>query len=93
LYIISHKYDDPPGEAPIPYAICSGDPNCDCDINLVDILLLIDKVYFDPDELIDLCNCADWFVECGLPTGKSVKFNATSSNINKWEDIKAEYYR
>ncbi|UCD18127.1 MAG: VCBS repeat-containing protein, partial [Candidatus Zixiibacteriota bacterium] len=33
LYLIDHVYGDPPGPAPIPFAICSGDPNCDCTIN------------------------------------------------------------
>mgnify|MGYP000879244132 CR=1 FL=1 len=46
LFIISHKYDNPPGPAPVP--LKAGDANCDGLLNLLDILYLIDYLYGTP---------------------------------------------
>ena len=46
LYLISYKYDDPPGPAPDPEFY--GDANGDGNINLIDILYLIDYKYGTP---------------------------------------------
>ncbi len=53
LYLISYKYDVPPGPEPMPLA--AGDANGDGAINLVDILYLIDYRYGTPPGPDPLC--------------------------------------
>jgi len=62
LYMIQNVYQG--GPDPVPYALCSGDANCDCILNLLDILTLIDHIYNDGE---DLCTCGQWFGNCHLP--------------------------
>ncbi|MBN2227448.1 MAG: M6 family metalloprotease domain-containing protein [candidate division Zixibacteria bacterium] len=59
LYLIGTVYQD--GPSPIPYAVCSGDTNCDCSVNLLDILSLISYVYTGGETP---CNCAGFLSAC-----------------------------
>ena len=53
LYLISYKYDVPPGPEPMP--LSAGDANGDGAINLIDILYLIDYRYGTPPGPDPLC--------------------------------------
>lgn len=53
LYLISYKYDMPPGAEPIPFS--AGDVNADGSINLIDILYSIDYLYGIPPGPEPLC--------------------------------------
>ena len=60
VYLINHKYKG--GPAPIPYALCNGDPNLDCMINILDVVYLINYKYKGgaiPG------SCEDWVTACG----------------------------
>jgi len=64
-YIISYLYRD--GPAPVPYTLCSGDPNCDCTTNIFDITYLISYLYLSGPAP---CSCNDWLTACGSPLRK-----------------------
>ena len=59
LYLIDAVYQD--GPPPVPYAVCSGDINCDCTVNLLDILSLISFVYTDGETP---CDCSGFTSAC-----------------------------
>lgn len=59
LYLIDFKYKN--GPPPLPYAICSGDIDCNCIINLLDIIQLIDYKYKDGPAP---CDCSQWNGSC-----------------------------
>ena len=61
-YLINHLYQG--GEAPIPYAICSGDPNCNCAVNILDVTYLINFLYKGGPAP---CTCEEWLSACGPP--------------------------
>ena len=62
IHLINYKFKS--GPEPIPYAICSGDVNCDCIMNILDIISLIDfKFKSGPAP----CVCEDWVNNCGAP--------------------------
>jgi hypothetical protein len=61
-YIINYLYRG--GPAPIPYAKCSADPNCDCKINLLDVSYIINNLYRGGPAP---CSCSSWVTSCGLP--------------------------
>lgn len=65
VYLINYKYKG--GPAPLPYAICSGDPNHDCIVNILDIVYLINYKYKSGPSP---CNCPDWVNACGWPLRK-----------------------
>ena len=60
-YLISNLYLG--GADPIPYAICSGDANCDCTVNIFDVTFLISKLYLGGG---DPCTCDEW-LDGGAP--------------------------
>ena len=60
VYLINHKYKG--GAAPAPYALCNGDPNCDCTINILDIVHLINYKYKGGTAP---CDCDTWVANCG----------------------------
>jgi len=63
--LINYKYKG--GAAPAPYALCNGDPNCDCVVNILDIVLLINYKYKGGTAP---CTCEDWLTACGPPLRK-----------------------
>ncbi len=64
-YIITYLYLA--GPAPIPYRICSADPNCDCTVNIFDVTYLISYLYIQGPAP---CTCQDWLTACGPPLRK-----------------------
>lgn len=64
-YLISYLYKG--GPAPVPYALCSGDPNCDCTVNILDITYLISFLYKSGPAP---CTCQQWLAACGPPLRK-----------------------
>ncbi len=65
IYLINFKFKG--GTAPTPYALCNGDPNCDCVVNILDIVYMIDyKFKGGPAP----CDCPGWVTACGLPLRK-----------------------
>jgi len=64
-YLISYLYMS--GPAPVPYALCSGDPNCDCTPNIFDVTYLITHLYMSGPPP---CSCNDWLTACGPPLRK-----------------------
>ena len=64
-YIIGFLYLS--GPAPVPYALCSGDPNCDCVINIFDVTHLISFLYLSGPPP---CTCQQWLTACGPPLRK-----------------------
>jgi len=64
-YLINYLYKG--GPAPIPYALCSGDPNCDCIVNILDVTYLINFLYKGGPPP---CSCQDWLAACGPPLRK-----------------------
>jgi hypothetical protein len=65
LYLIAYLYKG--GPAPTPYALCSGDPDCNCANNMLDILHLISYLYKGGPAP---CNCESWLGACGSPLRK-----------------------
>lgn len=65
IAIVDYKFRG--GPAPEPYALCNGDPNCDCIVNVLDIIRLVDYKFREGDEP---CSCHDWVEACGLPVVK-----------------------
>ena len=61
-YMINFLYKS--GPAPIPYALCSADPNCDCIANILDITYLINFLYKGGPPP---CSCQQWLSSCGPP--------------------------
>jgi hypothetical protein len=61
-YIISYLYLG--GPAPIPYALCSADPNKDCTVNIFDITYLISYLYLSGPPP---ATCNEWLIACGPP--------------------------
>ncbi len=57
--LINYLYKS--GPAPVPYAVASGDPNCDCNVNLLDITFLINFLYKSGAAP---CDCATWLSNC-----------------------------
>lgn len=39
VYLINYRYKG--GPTPKPYSICNGDANCDCTVNILDVVYLI----------------------------------------------------
>jgi hypothetical protein len=66
-YLIGWLYPPPPHPAPVPYALCSGDANCDCVINILDITYLIAYLYLNGPPP---CDCPTWLLNCGPPLRK-----------------------
>ncbi len=64
-YIISYLYLS--GPAPIPYALCSADPNKDCTCNIFDITYIISHLYLGGPPP---CTCNEWLTACGPPLRK-----------------------
>ncbi len=50
------------GQSPTPYALASGDPNCDCQVDIDDVLYGICFI-FECGE--PACNCSEWQASCG----------------------------
>jgi hypothetical protein len=62
-YLISFLYKD--GPAPVPYAICSGDPNgLGCTCNIFDVTYLISFLYKEGPAPV---TCEEWLAACGPP--------------------------
>jgi len=57
--LIAYLYEGGPG--PKPYAVCSGDPNCDCTVNMLDVTHLINYLYKGGPPP---CTGADWLNAC-----------------------------
>jgi len=64
-YLISYLYKG--GPAPIPYALCSGDPDCNCIVNILDVTYLISFLYKGGPPP---CDCNAWLSACGAPLRK-----------------------
>jgi hypothetical protein len=64
-YIITYLYLS--GPAPIPYALCSADPNKDCTVNIFDITYLISCLYLSGPPP---ATCNEWLIACGPPSRK-----------------------
>jgi len=64
-YTIGFLYLD--GPAPVPYALCNGDPNKDCTCNIFDITYLISFLYLEGPPP---CTCEEWLNACGPPLRK-----------------------
>ncbi len=62
VYLINYKYKL--GPDPIPYALCSGDTNCDCLMNILDIVYLINYKYKEGPHP---CTCGNFIANCGGP--------------------------
>jgi hypothetical protein len=60
VYIIYYRYKS--GPAPTPYETCSGDPMCDCDVDIIDIVYLINFRYKDGPPP---CMCDLFMDNCG----------------------------
>ncbi len=65
LYLIAYLYKG--GPAPVPYAICSGDADCNCRTDMLDILYLIAYLYKGGPPP---CTCQQWLAACGPPLRK-----------------------
>lgn len=65
VYILNYKYKE--GPAPIPYALCSGDPNKDCLVNILDPVYLLSYKYKGGPAP---ATSEEWVLECGLPIRK-----------------------
>jgi len=65
-YLIAFLYMQP-SPAPVPYALCSGDPNCDCVVNIFDVTYLISYLYMSGPPP---CTCQQWLAACGPPLRK-----------------------
>jgi hypothetical protein len=61
-YLIAYLYKG--GAAPVPYALCSGDPTCNCAANILDITYLIAYLYKGGPAP---CDCPTWLSSCGPP--------------------------
>lgn len=55
------------GSEPVPYPICSGDPNCTCSVNILDVTYLINYLYKGGPAP---CSCSEWLDRCGPPLRK-----------------------
>ncbi len=64
-YIISFLYLE--GPAPMPYLLCSADPNKDCVCNIFDITYLISNLYLEGPPP---ATCEEWVGACGQPIRK-----------------------
>ncbi len=64
-YLIAFLYKA--GPAPVPYALCSGDPTCDCLCNIFDVTHLISFLYKGGPPP---CTCLQWLAACGSPLRK-----------------------
>jgi hypothetical protein len=64
-YIISYLYLE--GSAPVPYELCSADPNKDCTCNIFDITYIISYLYLEGPPP---ATCEEWLVACGQPIRK-----------------------
>ncbi len=62
VYLINYKYKYLP--PPIPYPLCSGDPNVDCVVNILDIVYLINFKYKSGPPP---GTCEEWTTACGWP--------------------------
>jgi hypothetical protein len=49
------------GAPPTPYAVASGDPNCDCQVDIDDALYGIVYIF----EGREPCSCEEWQLSCG----------------------------
>lgn len=62
VYLINYVFKG--GPAPQPYALCSGDANCDCTINVGDAVYIINYIFKGG---LPPCDCETWVAQCGLP--------------------------
>ncbi len=60
VYLIAYIFSL--GPAPTPYAIASGDANCDCAVNIDDVVYLIDYIFGGGPAP---CLCDEWEAQCG----------------------------
>jgi hypothetical protein len=62
-YLVSYIFAG--GPAPIPYAVASGDANCDCAVDIDDVVHLIAHIFIAGPPP---CDCAVWLSDkCGSP--------------------------
>ncbi|MCP4612822.1 MAG: hypothetical protein GY845_29355, partial [Planctomycetes bacterium] len=59
VHLINYKYKG--GADPIPYALCSGDANCNCTVDILDIVYVINYKYKGGSYP---CTCADFILAC-----------------------------
>ncbi|MCP4706053.1 MAG: hypothetical protein GY865_15755, partial [candidate division Zixibacteria bacterium] len=65
VHLVNYKYKG--GVDPIPYALCSGDINCNCTVDILDIVYLINFKYKGGPAP---CSCFDFLNNCGIPLRK-----------------------
>ncbi|MCP4705615.1 MAG: hypothetical protein GY865_13530 [candidate division Zixibacteria bacterium] len=62
VHLVNYKYKG--GVDPIPYALCSGDVNCNCTVDILDIVYLINFKYKGGNAP---CTCGSFLINCGIP--------------------------
>jgi hypothetical protein len=80
VHLIDYKFKEcPPGAGlgtcppPTPYAICSGDADCNCIVDILDIVLMIDYKFKECPPGAGFgtcpppCSCEAWVAQCGTP--------------------------
>jgi hypothetical protein len=80
VHLIDYKFKEcPPGAGlgtcppPSPYAVCSGDADCNCIVDILDIVHMIDFKFKECPPGAGFgtcpppCSCEEWVSECGLP--------------------------
>jgi hypothetical protein len=83
VHMIDYKFKEcPPGAGlgtcppPTPYAVCSGDTDCNCIVDILDIVLMIDYKFKECPPGAGFgtcpppCSCEEWVTQCGYPIYK-----------------------